>query len=434
LNPGLGADIERPSSGPPVASGTRAPAMGFILVTVLIDMMAIGLIVPVLPILVGKFVSTPAEQAFWFGAVMFALGITSFLSSPILGALSDRYGRRPILLLGCTGLALNLFVTAWATALWMLVAIRVVGGAMQANVAVCNAYVADITPPQDRARRFGLLGAMFGIGFILGPVLGGLLGAINIHLPFYVAGGLALLNAAWGYFVLPESLPPERRRTVDWRRLNPFSALKTLAQLKGAGLLVLVLALVSYAQFTLYTTWVLYNTFKFGFSTSDNGWSLFTVGVVSALVQGLLLGKLLKRYTPAQVALVGMASGALAYLGWGLATAGWMMFAIIMMNWLGNAVPATMNSIISSAAPPEQQGQTMGSVSALSNLMSALAPVLGAPLLAFVSHYPPGDWRIGTPFYFCAALQAIALMLAITHFRRRARLAQQQTAPLSPAP
>jgi MFS transporter, DHA1 family, tetracycline resistance protein len=271
------------------------------------------------------------------------------------------------------------------------------------------------------------LGAMFGIGFILGPVLGGLLGAINIHLPFYVAGGLALLNAAWGYFVLPESLPPERRRTVDWRRLNPFSALKTLAQLKGAGLLVLVLALVSYAQFTLYTTWVLYNTFKFGFSTSDNGWSLFTVGVVSALVQGLLLGKLLKRYTPAQVALVGMASGALAYLGWGLATAGWMMFAIIMMNWLGNA-------IISSAAPPEQQGQTMGSVSALSNLMSALAPVLGAPLLAFVSHYPPGDWRIGTPFYFCAALQAIALMLAITHFRRRARLAQQQTAPLSPAP
>jgi MFS transporter, DHA1 family, tetracycline resistance protein len=404
---------------PATASAARQPGMPFVMVTVFIDMLAIGLIVPVLPILVGKFVATPSEQAFWFGAVMFALGISSFISGPFLGALSDRFGRRPILLLGCLGLGLNLFVTAWASSLWMLIAIRVVGGAMQANAAVCNAYVADISAPQDRARRFGQLGAMFGIGFILGPVMGGLLGAIEIHLPFYVAGGLAVLNFFYGWFVLPESLPPERRRAFDWKRSNPFSALKALAELKGAGLLVGVVALIGFAQFTLYTTWVLYNTFKFGWSPAQNGWSLFAVGVVSALVQGVLLGRLLKRFSPPQIALAGMASGALAYLFWGLAPAGWVMFVVIFCNLLGNAVPATMNSILSSAAPANRQGETMGSVSSLNNLMAAFAPVLGAPLLAMVAQYPAGDLRIGTPFYFCAALQVLALGLAALHFRRR---------------
>lgn len=391
--------------------------MSFILVTVLIDMITIGLIVPVLPPLVGQFTDSPAEQSFWYGAVTFAFSIANFFGAPVLGALSDRFGRRPVLLIGFCGLALNLFATALATALWVLVAVRLVGGALQANAAVANAYVADITPPQERARRFGLLGAMFGIGFILGPVLGGLLGGIDLHLPFFVAGSLAVLNFAYGVFVLPESLPREQRRPFDWRRANPVTSLAALARLKGAGMLVGVIAFSGLAQFTLYTTWVLYTTFKFGWGPTANGWSLFAVGVVSALVQGLLLGRLLRWLGARRLALAGLASSSLAFLCWGLASQGWMMYAVIGLNVLGVTVAATVQSLISSSAAADQQGQTMGSVSSLNSLMAVAAPVIGAPLIAMVSHHPPGDWRIGAPFYFCALLQVVSLALAWRHFR-----------------
>ena len=401
--------------------------MSFILVTVLIDMIAIGLIVPVLPPLVGKFTPDPAAQAFWYGAVAFAFGLANFFGAPILGALSDRYGRRPVLLLGFCGLALNFFATALATALWMLIAVRLVGGALQANAAVANAYVADITPPEERARRFGLLGAMFGIGFILGPVMGGLLGGIDLHLPFFAAGTLALINLAYGVFVLPESLPATQRRAFDWRRANPVTSLKSLAQLKGVGLLVGVIALSGLAQFTLYTTWVLYTTFKFGWGPTENGWSLFAVGIVSALVQGVLLGRLLRWLGPQRLALYGLASSSLAFLCWGLATDGWMMYAVIFVNLLGGTVAATVQSIVSSSADARSQGQAMGAVSSLNSLMAVAAPVIGAPLIAMVSHFPHGDWRIGAPFYFCALLQAASLVLARRHFANRPALVPSPT-------
>ena len=392
--------------------------MRFIMLVVLIDMLAVGLIVPVLPPLVGKFTSSPSEQTYWYGLIAFSYAIASFVGAPILGALSDRYGRRPILLLGFCGLALNFFSTALATTGWMLVASRVVGGAMQANAAVANAYVADITPPDQRAKRFGLLGAMFGIGFILGPVLGGILGGIDLQLPFFVAGGLALINLAYGYFVLPESLPAEQRRAVNWRRANPLSSLKRLAELKGVGLLVGVVACAGLAQFTLYTTWVLYTTFKFHWGPTENGWSLFAVGIVSALVQGVLLGRLLKRFTAQRLAVMGLVSSTLAFAAWGLVTEGWMMYPVIFANLLGAAVAATMQSLISSAADARNQGQTMGALSGLSSLTAVIAPAFGAPLLGLVSHLPAGDWRMGAPMFFCAALQALALVLAVIHFRR----------------
>ena len=399
--------------------------MRFIMLAVLIDMVAIGLMIPVLPALVGSFAASQADQAFWYGAVTFAFGIANFFGAPILGALSDRYGRRPVLLLGFCGLALNFFATALSTALWMLIAVRLVGGAMQANIAVANAYVADITPPEQRAKRFGMLGAMFGVGFILGPVIGGLLGAVSLQLPFFVAGALAVVNLAYGYFVLPESLPIDKRRRFEWKNANPVAALRTLTQLKNTAPLVAVIAFTGLAQFILYTTWVLYTTFKFGWGPVENGWSLAVVGVMSVLVQGVLLGPLLKRFSPQRLALVGLASSAVAYLLYGAVPQGWMMFAVIVFNLLGFTVAAAIQSIISSAADATTQGQTMGAISSVNSLMAVVAPVLGAPLLGAVSHLPKGDWRIGAPFYFCAALQLAALVLAWIHFRgvRRARVA-----------
>ena len=392
--------------------------MRFIMLTVLIDMIAIGLIIPVLPILVGSFTSSKSSQAFWYGAVAFAFGIANFFGSPILGALSDRYGRRPVLLLGFCGLGLNFFATALSTALWMLIAVRLVGGAMQANQAVANAYVADITAPEDRAKRFGMLGAMFGLGFIIGPVMGGLLGDINLHLPFFVAGTLTMVNLAYGYFVLPESLQPENRHPFDWRKANPVTALRGLTQLKQVGPLVGVIACTGLAQFVLYTSWVLFTTFKFGWGPLQNGWSLAAVGITSALVQGFLLGPLLKRFSARRLAVLGLISSSLAYAAWGMATAGWMMYAIIFLNLFGATASAAMQSIISTAADARSQGKTLGAVSSLNSLMAVIAPVIGAPLLGMVSHLPRGDWRIGAPFYLCALLQALALVLAIMHFRR----------------
>jgi MFS transporter, DHA1 family, tetracycline resistance protein len=322
-----------------------------------------------------------------------------------------------VLLLGFAGLALSFFVTAAATALWMLVAVRMFSGAMQSNISIANAYVADITPPEDRARRFGLMGAMFGIGFILGPVIGGILGDIDVRLPFVVAGTMALINWCYGFFVLPESLPRERRRAFDWRRANPVSALKGLAALKGVGALVWVIGLASLAQFMLHMSWVLYTKFKFGWGPGQVGWSLFAVGLVSAISQGLLLKPLLKRFTPQQLAVVGLSVGALSYLGFGLVTQSWMIYAVIVLGLLGAAAQAAMQSIVSNAADPTRQGQTMGAVSSLSSLMAVFAPVVALELLRWVSHRPPGDWLIGLPFFVCAALQATAAITAWRFFR-----------------
>jgi len=407
--------------------------MRFIMMVVLIDMLAVGIIVPVLPMMVGRFTADPAEQSAWYGVVTLSYALAQFVGAPLLGALSDRFGRRPVLLLGFFGLAINFFTTALATSIAMLVASRVIGGVMQANAAVANAYVADITPAEQRARRFGLIGAMFGIGFILGPVLGGLLGGIDLRLPFFVAGGLALLNLAYGWFVLPESLAPQNRHAIDWKRANPLSAFRQLAALKGVGLLVGVLAMTALAQFALYTIWVLYGQFRFGWGPTESGWSLFAVGVVSAVVQGGLLGRLLRVFPAQRLAMLGLASSTTAFALWGLATQGWMMYAVIFANLLGSAVAASLQGLVSSAADEKTQGRTMGAVSSLNSLAAVVAPVFAAPLLASVSHLPAQDWRLGLPMFFCAALQGAALLLAVLHFRRQGGIPRSTTSQ-APAP
>ena len=392
--------------------------MPFIMAATLIDMISIGIIIPVMPALVGQFTASQAEQAFWFGAVTFTFAVANFFASPVLGALSDRYGRRPVLLLGFCGFTVSFFVTAVVTQLWLLVAIRLVSGALMANAAIANAYVADITPPEQRAQRFGLLGAMLGLGFVLGPAIGGILGDIDVRLPFVVAGTGGLINLLYGYFVLPESLPPERRRPMNWRAaLNPLASLVRLRELKGVGGLVAVIGLGSLAQFILQTVWVLYTTFRFGWTPQQNGWSLFAVGATAFLVQGFLLRRLMARVSSQRLVLAGLASGAICHFGWAVATQGWMMYAFIAANLLSFAVVPTLQSLVSAAADERTQGQTMGAVAALSSLASVLGPVVGAPLLGFVSHLPPNDWRMGAPFFLTSALLLACVVLAARQFR-----------------
>jgi DHA1 family tetracycline resistance protein-like MFS transporter len=410
-----------PAAAPGDPAAGRQAAMPFIMITVLIDMVSIGLIIPVLAPLVGTFTSSQSEQAFWYGAVTIVFGIANFFGSPILGRLSDRYGRRPVLLIGFSGLALSFIVTGLATALWMLLVVRLFSGAMQSNISVANAYVADITAPAERAKAFGKLGAMLGMGFILGPVIGGLLGGISLHLPFFFAAGLAIVNWLYGFFVLPESLPPERRRPFVLREANPISALRGLVELRGVGSLVIVIALSALAQFMTHTSWVLYTTFKFGWGPTQNGWSLFAIGLMSVLVQGVFLSRLLHRFSPQRLAIMGLVSSSICYVLWGAATEGWMLYAVIFINVLGFAVSAAMQSLIANAADPTTQGRTAGAVGSLNSMMAVLAPAIGAPLLATVSHLPHGDWRIGAPFYFCAALQAASTVLALRHFKRERR-------------
>ena len=395
----------------------REAAMRFIMLAVLIDMIAIGIVVPVLPTLLGSFTASAPERALWFGVMAFAFSFANFIGSPVLGALSDRFGRRPVLLVGFCGLAFNFFAMAAVTSLWALIMVRMVGGVMQANVAVANAYVADISTPEDRARRYGQLGAMFGLGFMLGPVLGGTLGAIDLRLPFWLAGGCALANLIYGYFVLPESLPPERRRTVRLASTNPLASLARLGRLQGMGSLASVIALVNLSTFVMYTTWVLYTTYRFNWGTAENGWSLFAMGLVSTIIQGFALSGLLRRLGARRLALFGLLSGGLGYLGWGFATEGWMMFAVIGINLLGCTVTASIQSLVANAADPRTQGDTMGAVSSLASLMAVVAPVLGAPLMAAVSDLPVSDWRVGAPMFFCGVLQLAAMGFAWRYFR-----------------
>ena len=397
--------------------------MRFIMIAVLIDMMSIGLMIPVLPHMVGLFTESKADQAFWFGAVSFAFGIANFFGSPILGALSDRFGRRPVLLIGFSGLAFNFFMTAAATSLWMLVWVRLIGGAMQANVAVANAYVADITPPQDRARRFGLLGAMMGVGFILGPALGGVLGDVDVRLPFVASGTLAVINWIYGYFVLPESLPVDQRTPFAWRKANPVSALRGLFDLGGVGPLVAVIALSTLAQFMLHATWVLYTTFKFGWGPHETGLSLMVVGLANVVMQGVLLKHILKRISPQRLAVIGLFTATLAYTAYGLAPQSWVLFVIILLNMPASATGSTLQSIVSSAAHANVQGQTLGAVSSINSMMAILAPLAGAGLLALVSDAPAGSAQLGLPLYVGSFIQLIALALAIWHFQHQRALA-----------
>jgi DHA1 family tetracycline resistance protein-like MFS transporter len=396
----------------------RQPAVTFVLIAVVLDVIGIGLILPVLPALVGEFTANREAQTYWYGLLVLTFGLTQFACAPLLGALSDRFGRRSVLLSSMAGMGLMFFLTTQVTSLPALLATRILGGASSANMSVANAYVADVTARENRARSLGLVGAAFGIGFILGPMIGGLLGHYDVRLPFLVAAALCMLNFAYGAFVVPESLPRDRRKPISLARVNPLAALYGLTRLRNVGLLVAVIALNNLAQFILHTTWVLYTEFRFGWGPRETGLSLFVVGVAAAVVQGGLLGLMLRKLGEQRAVLFGLASGTLAFAGYGLATQGWMMYAIIFSNFLAFAVAPATVAIVSKAADPREQGLVMGTLSSLASLMIVVAPIIGAPLLAEVSRFPSTDWRVGLPYLLSSSLNLIALGLAALHFAR----------------
>jgi DHA1 family tetracycline resistance protein-like MFS transporter len=399
----------------PSAPGRRA-GLPFILVVVFIDVLGIGLAMPVLPMLVGDYTASRELQSYWYGALTIAYGLMQFICAPLLGALSDRFGRRPVILASIFGLGLHYLLLALAPSLWFMLFARVLGGITGASFSVANAYASDVTPAEGRAKSFGLIGAAFGLGFICGPMLGGLLGSIDLHLPFYAAAGLALVNGIYGAFIVPESLPPERRAPFAIRRANPFAAFLALSRHREIGHLVVVFALVVLAQLILQTTWVLFTHFRFGWGPRENGFALFCVGLVAAVVQGALLGRLLRWFGEVRLALLGLAVGTVAYLAYGLATRGWMMYAIIVANFVSFAAGPALQGIVSNAVGPREQGVTMGALSSLNSIMFVVAPAIGTSLLAQVSHLPPSDWRVGATFYVSAMLQLIALFVARRHF------------------
>lgn len=393
------------------------PAVPFVLFNIFLDILGIGLIIPVLPKLVGTLVENAQAQAWWLGAMLIAYGFMQFALAPTLGSLSDKWGRRPILLLGVLGLGVMFFVPAFSDSLTVILLSRVLGGMFSANIAVAQAYIADVTPKEQRAAAFGKIGACFGVGFILGPAAGGLIGEYSIRLPFILAGTLTILNFFYGLFILPESLRIKNPNAVTFARCNPISSLLELGKFKQIGALLVVIALSSFVQSLLHSTWSLFTTFRFHWSPMNIGLSLVAIGTVTGIIQGKFIKSLLAFFGPKRLILFGLLSGAAAYLGFGLITVGALAYLIIVLNFLSVAVTPTLNGIVSEEVPSADQGRALGAVSALGSLMGVLAPLLGTPLLVHTSHMAPGSVLGGLPYIICSGLLLLAALIAFLHFR-----------------
>ena len=396
---------------------TPSGNLKFVLIAVFIDMLGIGLIVPVLPALVGEFVANREQQALWYGVLGATFGLMQFLFMPMVGALSDRIGRRPVLLYSMGGMCINFLVTAWAPNLACLFIGRVIGGASSASMSVASAYASDVSTPENRAKSFGKIGAAFGFGFICGPILGGLLGNVGLHLPFYVAAALSAANFVYGFVAVPESLPRERRTAFQWARINPFGALLRLVRRTDIRGLIIVYTLVSFAQMMLQSTWVLFTTFRFGWTPRDNGIALFCVGVCSIVMQAGLLAPLIRRFGEVRLAMIGVTSGAITYLLYAVATQGWMMYLLILCNLLSFAAGPALQGILSKSSSGREQGELMGSLQSIGSLGLIVMPLAGTAILGAASHLPPQDWRVGGTFFTCAAMQLAALATAWHYFR-----------------
>lgn len=401
-----------------IGAPVRTRNLNFMLVCVFIDMLGVGMVMPSLPIFVGELTGSRAMQAYWFGSLVMVFGVVQFLFSPILGGLSDRFGRRPVLLCCMLGMALNFSVTASATSLATLFVGRVIGGLSSANMSVASAYAADISAPEQRAKSFGRIGAAFSVGFIVGPMLGGLLGGRSLQLPMYVAASLCVVNAIYGYLFVAESLSEERRKPFSLAKANAFSSLGRLATRPATRGLFVAFALLVFAQLMSQTAFVLYTNFRYGWTPQQVGVALFFVGLGSVVMQAFLLERLLKRLGEARLTLIGLASGGITFLIYGIATEGWMIYVAIILNIMSFATSPALQSIVSKANSGEGQGTLMGGLQSVRSLAVVVSPLLGSAVLAAGSTLPPGDWRMGTVFILCAMMQLVGILLLWRYFRR----------------
>ncbi|MEZ6121290.1 MAG: TCR/Tet family MFS transporter [Pirellulaceae bacterium] len=355
----------------------KKAALAFILVTLFIDILGIGIIIPVLPELIEHFVRGNTSLAGWYvGVIGASYALMQFLCAPIMGALSDRFGRRPVLLAALFGLGVDFLIQGFAPNIRWLFVGRLLAGAMGASITTANAYIADISTPETRARNFGFVGMMFGLGFIIGPSLGGVLGGIHLRLPFFTAAGLALINWLYGFFVLPESLLPENRNSLSIAKLNPFGTVGRLKVYPVVAGLAMAFFCMSLAQRGLENVWVLYTKEKFDWSEQTNGLTLGLVGVMAIIVQGGLVRRFIAKYGERKALAVGLASSSLAFLGYGFATQGWMIPLIIVAGSLGQLSQPAVQSVVTGAVDPKEQGAIQGALTSLQGLTSIIAPLL----------------------------------------------------------
>ncbi|TAE37782.1 MAG: MFS transporter [Runella slithyformis] len=394
--------------------GKQTHALVFIFITLLIDVIGIGIIVPILPQLIQELTGGDLSQASRYGGLlMFAYAFMQFLFSPILGGLSDQYGRRPILLASLFGFGIDYLFLGFAPTIFWLFIGRLIAGITGASFTTAGAYIADVSPPEKRAQNFGLIGMAFGVGFIIGPVLGGLLGHYGPRVPFFVSAGLTLVNWLYGYFVLPESLKLENRRPFDWKRANPLGSLRQLQKYPAVMGLVASLFFIYVAGHATQGIWSYYVMEKFGWNQDLVGYSLGFVGLMVAIVQGGLTRVLIPKLGQQRAVFVGLSFYALGFVLFAFASQGWMMYAFMIPYSLGGLAGPSLQAIISGYVPPNEQGELQGALTSLVSITSIVGPLFMTNLFAyFTSDAAPFQFP-GAAFIAGAVFTLVSLALSI---------------------
>ncbi|HZZ17749.1 MAG TPA: TCR/Tet family MFS transporter [Opitutaceae bacterium] len=402
----------------------RKPAVGFIFITLVLLIVGIGIIIPVLPGLITQFKGgSVAEGARSYGWLVAVYATMQFIAAPILGSLSDRYGRRRVILVALAGYATDYLLMAWAPTLrWLFVA-RMISGITAGALAACNAYIADVTAPEKRAQAYGLLGAAFGVGFVIGPAIGGLLGQYGLRVPFFGAAVIVAGNWLYGFIVLPESLALENRRPFSWKRANPVGSLLALGKFRGVVDLAWMYFITNLAQTMLQNVWVLYTGYRYHWTTLQEGLSLTYVGVMTAVVQGGLMKRIIALMGERKALVLGLVTSAVVMVGYGTATQGWMVYALIVLGSLGGIAGPAAQALITKHVPPNEQGALQGSLSGLLSLSYIIGPFLAAWSFGYFLETVPG-----IAFYEASALLLLGLGLAFRSFKIDDRLSAKASA------
>lgn len=387
----------------------RTPAVFFIFITLLIDVTGFGIIIPVMPKLLLSLLgegSTLSQAATYGGWLISSYAITQFFCAPIVGGLSDRYGRRPVLLGSLFGFGVDYLFLAFAPTIGLLFIGRIVAGAMGASFTTAGAYIADVSTNENRAQNFGVIGAAFGLGFIIGPSIGGLLGDYGERVPFMVAGGLTLLNWLYGYFILPESLKPEHRRNFEWKRANPVGTLVSLWKYPVIGNMLIALTFVYVAVHAVQSNWSYYTMEKFGWTSKNIGISLAVIGFAFALVQGVLIRRIVPALGQTRSVYFGLGFYALGLLLYAFSTQGWMMYVFTLVYCLGGITGPAMQGVMSGIVPPNAQGELQGGFTSLMSLTAIFGPPLMNNLFAFFT-------KPGGSVYFPGAAMLLGAILTV---------------------